>query len=112
MIVTGVDIDAIKASLIIIVIQPDNLERMHQHDPITLETRKAGGVLPVVKYPENLNLLIAYEEQDQELLKIVDGGSIGDLIEFLRRGYKFIRGLDGTHLAYKINDPKTLGEHN
>jgi DNA-directed RNA polymerase subunit H (RpoH/RPB5) len=103
MMATLINNDDSHESYIVIVIQPDNLARMQKSDPITLESEALGGLLPEVKYPARLALMIAYEEDEVALYKAAQTGDFGDILRLLRRGYKFNRDVDGTHRAFSIN---------
>jgi hypothetical protein len=92
-----------RESILVIVIEQDNLERMREADPITLETKLSGGVLPVPEYPDRLRILIAYEEDDVKLWQLARSNNLGDLLHYLARGWKFKRGLDGTEHSFKLN---------
>ena len=102
MLLTLVDNDASKESYLLIVIEHDNFVRMCQSDPITLETRANGGVIPVPKYPEGLRILIAYEEDSVTLWKLGQGGKFQDMVDYVTRGWNFRRGEDGTENAFSL----------
>ena len=106
MIAAMVNIRERMQSVLIVVIEKDNLDRMRTGDPATLESLQSGGVLVPPMFPLNLSMLIFYEEDDVELYTKAQG----DPLEFLRwlergrkfmflrwleRGRKFIKGLDG-----------------
>jgi hypothetical protein len=103
MMATLVNNDERQESYILVVIQPDNLERMRKADPITLESVALGGILPTAKYPEKLGVLIAYEEDEVALYKAAQSGNFADMIRFVHRGYRFNRDEDGTQRAFSIN---------
>lgn len=105
MIVTMVNIDQIKRTVLIVVLEPDNWKRMEQHDAVTLECKKDGGVLETPKYPDRMSLMIAYENEVERLHQVIAAGNMRDLFTFLERGRKFIKGVDGAHMAYSINRP-------
>ena len=99
MIATVINHDDSRESIIIVVLEPDNLDRMRRADPVTLETKLSDGVLDAVKYPDRLRLLIAYEENDVELWKQARSGG---LLHYLLRGVKWLRDLDGSDKAFSI----------
>jgi hypothetical protein len=101
MIYAMLNIDATKESIIIVVIEPENLRRMDRADPISIESANRGGLMKVPKYPEALSLLIAYE-RDDELYRLVRDGDLVELLRWLERGRQFIRGLDGKENSFKI----------
>ncbi|HEY2352010.1 MAG TPA: hypothetical protein VGH83_05835 [Candidatus Acidoferrum sp.] len=104
MIATLIDHDARKESFLIIIIQPDNLERMRKADPITLETKEIkGGLLPTPKYPARLTVVIAYEEDDFEINKLALTGEFSEVLRYIMRGYKFHRDIDGKEHAFTLN---------
>lgn len=83
-----------KRTLIVIVIEPDNMKRMEKADPISLESLKAGGMLQPPMFPFNTSLLIAYEEDHSKLVKLAQANVI-EFIRYLERGRQFIDGVDG-----------------
>lgn len=92
----------LKRTVIVVVIEPENMDRMRQADPITLETQSLGGVLPDIQYPTNYGILIAYEPVDEvELYKRARLGG-GELLSYLERGRKFLRHVDGPEHSFKI----------
>jgi hypothetical protein len=103
MMTTLVNDDERQESYLLVIIEPDNLKRMRKADPITLETVAMHGVLPTVKYPERLAVLIAYEEDEVALYKAAQTGSFADMLQFVSRGYKFNRDEDGAWRAFSIN---------
>jgi hypothetical protein len=105
MIMTMIDVDPRRQSILYVVIEKDNLERMRKADPITLESKQMGGMLPVAKYPGNFSLLIAYEEDDAELYRMAKVGGI-ELLKWLERGRVFVPGLDGKGEAFKVHAAK------
>jgi hypothetical protein len=102
MIAAMLNIDEKQQSIVIVVIEADNLARMKQADPITLASIKAGGVLVAPRYPANLSLLIAYEEDDAELYRIARSSNTLDLIEYLERGWEFKPAIDGKDKSFHI----------
>lgn len=107
MMLTLLNNDERKESYLVIVLQADNLKRMRRADPVTIESVACGGVLPTAKYPDKLMMLVAYEEEEVELYRVAKEGSLGDLLTFLRRGYRYDRDVDGTHRAFSINERKS-----
>ncbi len=99
MIATLINNDANQESILVIVIESANLERMKRADPITLETTPLKGLLPVPKYPERFGVMIAYEEDEVELYKHAAAGTI---LGYIGRGFKFNRDLDGTERAFSM----------
>jgi hypothetical protein len=104
--------DASQESFLIVVIQPQNLERMRKADPITLEPDRLGGLLPTVKYPARLRVLIAYEEDEVEVYRL---GNLGfeQLFKYLLRGFKWKpEHEDGPENAFKLtrNQEQPHGE--
>jgi hypothetical protein len=95
--------DVLKQSFLILVIEPDNLARLKRSDPITFETSGLPkGILVPPKYPEKLNILVAYEEDDQELYRLARSGIARDLIVYLMRGYNFNRDTDGSEKSFSL----------
>jgi predicted GNAT superfamily acetyltransferase len=102
MIVTLINNDEVQQTYLIVVIEPDNLERMRKADPITFQSNRLKGILPEVKYPADLAVLIAYEEDDAELYKLAKDGDFKALASYLTRGYRFDRSEDGAERAFSL----------
>ena len=70
MIASVINIPERKRSIIVIVIEPDNLERMSKGDPATLESRSLGGIMPRIRFSRELcRAPSAYELDEVELYK-------------------------------------------
>jgi hypothetical protein len=95
MIMAMLDIDASQESILVVVLQPENLIRMQHADQATLESINRGGILPPPLYPKNLSMLVAYEENAEELQKRLEAGNVIRLVQWLERGRQFVDGLDG-----------------
>jgi hypothetical protein len=103
MIAFQVDVDELRSSTIIMVLEPDNLERMKQADPITLVPSSGGGALRPFKYPNSVGLLIAYEPDPGPLYEMAkDNESAKKIVPYLMRGYE-MTGKDGL-VANRITD--------
>lgn len=76
----------------VIVLERENLDRMKEADPADLQLLEyLKG--PILNAPlKQLNLVIAYEEDLNELLRIKKEGNAWDLIRWLERGRKIIPG--------------------
>jgi len=98
MILTMANDDQEHRTILVIVIQKDNMERMKQADPISLDSVARGGMLPVPKYPDRMELVIAYEEDDAALMAAGRAG-FQQLVRHLARGYNFKPEIDGTEKA-------------
>lgn len=106
MIMTMINIAPLKQSILVTVIEQDNLERMKTADPITMESERAGGYLPAPDYPQNFSLLIAYEEDQDELYRMAKTGGV-EFLSWLERGRKFIKGVDGKRQVFRIPQEPT-----
>lgn len=96
MIITAVDLPNPDRTILVIVIEKDNLDRMKVADPITLESRSMGGhVMPKIRHPENLSLLVAYEEDEVELYKLARAGDLLGLLRYVERGRMWKPEVDG-----------------
>jgi hypothetical protein len=94
-------------SVLVVVIEQDNLERMKTADPITLLSRKQGGILPAIIYPDNFECLIAYELESGELYSLIDQGDSAALIEWLARGYRYKKSDgDGIYTSVQMDKKK------
>jgi hypothetical protein len=91
---------------LIVVIEADNLERMKKADPITLESKSKGGLMPVLPYPSNTSLLIAYEEDAGPIYEMAQKHDVVGIVKHLERNRRFIEGLDGTQFARAFTEAK------
>jgi hypothetical protein len=111
MIAAMLNIDNLQQSILVVVIESGNQRRMELGDPITLESTNNGGALTPPRYPQNFNLLIAYESNEKKLYEMAKG-PIVDFLRYLESGRKFYPGIDGvvnTHPVERDAAP-TRGE--
>lgn len=101
MIAAMLNIDELQQTIMVVIAETENLDRMKEADPITLESKQKGGILPAPKYPQNFSVLIAYEADQPELYKRVQIGG-PQLLAWLERGRKWIPGKDGASTAVRI----------
>jgi hypothetical protein len=105
MICAMLNIDPQQKSILFIVIEKDNLDRMKKADPITIESVKSGGILGQPKYPKDFSLLVAYEDDSPELYKLMQKGNPYDILQYLERGRVFDPNVDGKVHVVKLNKP-------
>jgi hypothetical protein len=101
MIVAMMNIHELRRSIMVVVIESDNLRRMQLGDPCTLESVNNKGVLPGPLYPQNFNVLIAYDEDEKKLMEMARGPAY-EFLRYLERGRKFYPGIDGVEVALPI----------
>jgi hypothetical protein len=94
MIAAMLNIKELQISVLIVVIEPENLKRMESGDPCTLESISQGGILAPPLFPLNLSTLIAYEPDTAELYIKAQGPPL-EFLQWLERGRKWIPGKDG-----------------
>lgn len=108
MLATMLDLHDHRKSILLIIIEKENLERMKKADPITLESVNMGGWLPVPAYPQKFSLLIAYEEDSEELHRRAKGNKQA-FLAWLERYRQWKPDVDGVqHIAKLPNQ----GEEN
>lgn len=95
MIAAMVNIPELRKSVLVVVIEPDNLERMKTGDPATLESISQGGIMAPPLYPLNLSTLVAYEPDTAELYIKAQCPAL-DFLRWLERGRQWIPGKDGS----------------
>ena len=96
MICSTINDEVNRASVLIIVIERENLDRMKQADPITLASIKEGGkILQRVEFPDHLSIILAYEDDDAALYKLARANDLIGLLAYVRRGIKFDPEVDG-----------------
>lgn len=94
MIAAMLNIKELQTSILIVVIEPENLERMKTGDPATLESISKGGILVPPLFPLNFSTLLAYEPDTAELY-IKAQGPPEDFLRWLERGRKWDPAKDG-----------------
>jgi hypothetical protein len=75
-------------SLLVIVIEQDNLERMEKADPITLKSKRSGGLLAPVEHPDNLHVMVAFEKNSGYVYELLQQQDKRGLLQYLMRGYE------------------------
>jgi hypothetical protein len=88
MVAAMLNIKELHKSVLIVVVETDNLERMKDGDPCTLESISQGGALAPPLYPLNLATLIAYEPDTTELYIKAQGDPL-EFLRWLERGRKW-----------------------
>ena len=76
-------------SLLVIVIERDNLERMEKGDPITLKSKRMGGLLTAVEKPDNMHVIVAFEQDSSHVYEFLQRQDKMGLLQYLTRGYTF-----------------------
>lgn len=94
MIAAMLNIPETATSVLVVVIEPENLERMKTGDPATLESVSQGGILMPPKFPLRLSTLIAYESDTAELYIKAQGDPL-EFLRWLERGRVWVEGKDG-----------------
>lgn len=94
MIVTMLDIDQLRRSVLIIVLESGNVRRMELGDPVTLESVNNKGLLKVPRYPLDFNVLVAYDTDEKKLHEMAKGDLL-DFVRYLERGRKYYKEIDG-----------------
>lgn len=109
MIVIAIDLPREQRTVFAVVIEKPNLDRMKDGDPATLESKTAGGVLPIPKFPANLSLLIAYLEDAREFYALAETRpDARTMLEYLEHRRQWHPEVDGTEHAVSMRD---LGKH-
>ena len=101
MMIGMMDIDELSQSILFIVLERDNVERMRKADSVTLESICKGGLLQPIMYPRNFSIFVAIEEDQDELYR----RARGDRLEFLRwleRNRVFIPSVDGKENTFRV----------
>jgi hypothetical protein len=106
MIAAMINFDEMKRSILVVVIESGNLRRMELGDPATLESIYNGGILPPPRYPLNLNVLIAYDVNEKKLHEMARG-PVMEFVQYLERGRKFYKEIDGVENASAIRRKET-----
>jgi hypothetical protein len=80
------NIDELRQTVWMIVLEESNLLHMQAADPINLEPDFRGGFLEPPKYPLNMSVLIAYETDRAPLYQLSHSGDLAGLVNYLERG--------------------------
>ena len=88
MLVSMINNDAEKATLLVIAFSTETMERMALADPITILSEGSGGVLPPPKYPGNFNVMVAYEPDEAAM---IEEAKMGNLVQYINRGFKMTK---------------------
>jgi hypothetical protein len=110
MILLALNIHAQQRSVIAIVLEKDNLARMREGDPVTLESIAGGGTLPAPHYPANTSILISYLEDSAEFYEIArkSGNNPFALMGYLEEKRQWRPEVDGKEHTVNLKD---LGKH-
>lgn len=81
-------------TILVVILERENLERMKIGDPVTLESGPRGGLLPNLPYPGNTSLLIAYEEDLGVIYEMAARQDLAGIVRHLERGRQWKPGLD------------------
>jgi hypothetical protein len=85
-------------SLLLVILEKNNVDRMAMADPVTLEPAADSGVLPPPQFPQRFSVFIAYEPDSAELYRRLQGDK-AEFMKWLERGYKFDESIDGVAQA-------------
>jgi hypothetical protein len=102
MIAAMLNVQELQESILIVVIESGNLRRMELGDPATLESTNNGGILTPPMYPQNFNILIAYDTDEKKLYEMAKKPPM-EFLRYLERGRKFYKEIDGTENAKPIH---------
>jgi hypothetical protein len=109
MIVAMLNVMELKQSILVVVIESGNLRRMELGDPATLESTNNGGVLTPPLFPQNFNVLIAYDTDEKKLYEMAKFPAI-EFLRYLERGRKFYKEIDGVENTIRIEREKPNGD--
>jgi hypothetical protein len=90
-------------TILVVILERDNLERMKTGDPVTLESGPRGGLVPTLVYPENTSLLIAYEEDSAVIYEMASRKDFAGIVRHLERGRQWKPGFDGVQWARSLS---------
>lgn len=72
-------------AVLVVILDRDNLIRMHQADPFDLQLRSLGSIVNGYKL-EDLDLVIAFEEDVEFVIECAERGDLNALIGHIERG--------------------------
>jgi len=79
-------------TILVVILDRDNLDRMREGDPFDLRTIAYGDHLPLDRPIRDLDIVIAYEEDVEPLLKFKETGDLAGLWRHLERGRRHRTG--------------------
>lgn len=93
-----------------IILEKENLDRMREGDPVTLESSNQGGVLKPAFFPNRMSVLIAYLEDSREFYEIAhkNPGNPLPLLAYLEKHRQWRPEVDGVENATNLKD---FGKH-
>ncbi|HEV8189495.1 MAG TPA: hypothetical protein VGP83_17200 [Pyrinomonadaceae bacterium] len=86
MLFAQINIDELKQTIWLIVLEAANLQRMQVADPINLEADSRGGLIHTPKYPDNMSVLVAYEWDTGPIDQLSLSGDLYSFLDHLERG--------------------------
>lgn len=72
--------------ILVVILEAENLERMKNSDPVDLQLKTYSKYIPTDCALEDLDLIIAYEEDSEALLQFRRDGDLAGLMTWLERG--------------------------
>lgn len=88
--------DKAKRSMLVLVLEADNFERMKHADPITLMPKACGGFINPIRYPDGFSFIVAFEDDAGRCYELQNDPQA--LIRHLSRGYDFT-AVDGIRVT-------------
>jgi hypothetical protein len=101
MIILPIETEGHAHDTLVIVLDKGNVERMKLADPAEIPLRQTGRRLV------NPLVLVCYEDDTPEFVRLVQGGDVKAIIKHLQRGWKF-QPERGDH----DRGPESIGGHN
>lgn len=74
--------------VIVLILEKENLDRMHQADPIDVRFTAYAQFLNAYRPIRDVDLVIAYEEDTERILRYREANDIDGLMAWLERGRK------------------------
>jgi hypothetical protein len=72
--------------LIVVILERDNLDRMREGDPADIQFGSFEHPLLRGKAVNDLDLVVAYEEDSQPIKDLISRGDIGAVLKYIERG--------------------------
>ena len=98
MIIFLINDDDEQRSVLYMVIEKENLDRMAEADPVTIPSLQAGGMIAPIQFPANLSVVVCYEPDKGKLMEAARSCDAHALLSYLRRGFHYEPG-DGIPIA-------------
>lgn len=91
---------------LVIILTKENMERMREGDPFDFQPRTLASILDLEQPLRNLDIVIAYEEDEAMVHSLADRDDLPGLLAYLERGRRHRQGDVGPPVSVKAKGDK------